>query len=640
MAIAPEFLRNVAIIAHIDHGKTTLLDAILRQSGIFRDNEVVAERVMDSNDLERERGITIYAKHTSVMYGDYKINIIDTPGHADFSGEVERVLSMVDGVLLLVDAVEGPMPQTRFVLRKSMEQKLKVIVVINKIDRPNPRFEEVLSETLDLFIELGADDDQIDFPVVYASGVGGFATSDPHEESNSLELLFKTIIEQIPAPTGVMNAPLLLQVATLEYSDYLGKMACGRILQGTIHPGDKVSRLWTNDIREDTIHPFTGDDILDVEDEEEEDNSLKRSTGHVVKAFGYQGLKRMEMSELGVGDIVLFSGLEDVNIGDTISGNPELDEPLPFVQIDRPTLSVNFCVNDSPFSGREGKYIMMRKIRERLEKELKTNVSLMVEETGSNDALKVSGRGELHLSVLIEQMRREGFELAISRPRVILRRVHGVLQEPIEYMRLDLQEEYVGSLMEEMGRRKGDLINMINYGTGLVRLEYHVPTRGLIGLRGLLMNATRGTGIMSHQYEKYGEWRGEMLGRARGVLVAQEPAKATAYAIGNLQDRAIMFVAPTDEVYEGMIVVENSRPDDMVVNVGRAKKLSNMRAAGSDENILLTPPKIMTLEQCLSYIEDDELVEVTPLSIRLRKRDLTHEERVHAKKRMQQQAEK
>ncbi len=634
MAIAPEFLRNVAIIAHIDHGKTTLLDSILKQSGVFRANEVIVERVMDSNDLERERGITIYSKNTSVMYGDYKINIIDTPGHADFSGEVERVLSMVDGVLLLVDAVEGPMPQTRFVLRKSMEQKLKVIVVINKIDRPNPRFDEVLSETLDLFIELGADDDQIDFPVVYASGIDGFATSEPRKKAHTLEYLFQTIVKHIPAPTGKMDAPFCMQVATLEFSDYLGKMACGRILQGTIHPGERIVATSMNDIRADRILPFSGTDIVDIDEETDDSEQVKHIDGKVVKVFGYQGLTRVEMTEMGVGDIVLFSGLDDVNIGDTISGEG-LEEHLSFITIDRPTLSVNFCVNDSPFAGREGKFIMMRKIRERLEKELKTNVSLLVEETDSSDALKVSGRGELHLSVLIETMRREGFELAISRPRVILRRVHGVLQEPIEYVRLDLQEEYVGSMMDEMSKRKGELLNMINYGTGLVRLEYHVPTRGLIGLRNILMNVTRGTGILSHQFDKYDTWRGDMNGRSRGVLVAQEPARATAYALGNLQDRAVMFVGPADEVYEGMIVGENTRPDDIVVNVGRAKKLSNMRAAGSDENILLTPPKIMTLEQCLAFIEEDELVEVTPKSIRLRKRELSKEERFQAKKRSQ-----
>lgn len=619
-------IRNVAIIAHIDHGKTTLLDAILKQCGVFRENENVAERVMDSNDLERERGITIFSKHTSVLFEGVRINFVDTPGHVDFSGEVERVLKMVNGVLLLVDASEGPMPQTRFVLKKSMELGLKPIVVINKIDRPNTRCAEVLDEVLDLFIELGADEEQIDFPYVFASALAGFARRKLEDASDDLSPLFQMILEHIPAPLGDPEAPFLMQVATLEYNDYLGKMACGRVLNGRVRSGDTVRRLWSAVA---TIRSAEGDDA------ETDDSSplaeVCSAVERITRVYGYQGIKRTEIEEGTAGDIVLVAGLEDANIGDTL-GAADTVEPIQFVEIAEPTLSMNFMVNNSPFAGREGRYLMMRKIRERLERELKTNVSLRVEETDSPDALKVSGRGELHLSILIETMRREGFELQISRPKVITRKVDGELYEPIEYLCLDLQEEYVGVIMEEVGRRRGELINMVNNGAGLVRVEYHIPTRGLLGLRSVLLNSTRGTAIMSHQFARYDTWRGSVPERNRGVLVVQEPGKSTSYAINNLQERAVLFISPGLDCYEGMIVGENSRGDDMVVNIAKEKKLTNMRAAGSDDNILLTPPRVMTLEQSLEFINDDELVEVTPKSLRLRKKHLRYEDRIRARK--------
>lgn len=619
-------IRNVAVIAHIDHGKTTLLDAVLRQSGVFRENENMTDRIMDSNDIERERGITIFSKHTSVLYKDVKINFVDTPGHADFSGEVERVLKMVNGVLLLVDASEGPMPQTRFVLKKSMELGLKPIVVVNKIDRPSSRPAEVLDLVLDLFIELGADETQIDYPHVFASSMNGYAKRQVEDESKDLTPLFQMIVDHIPAPEGSPEDPFLMQVATLEYNDYLGKMACGRILSGTVSPGEFVSRLW---FTESTIE---SDSSGHMDELEVVATVAQRENARITRVYTYEGMKRTEVQEGTVGDIVLIAGIENANIGDTI-GAPNTQEPLPFVEIDQPTLSMNFVVNNSPFAGRDGKFLTMRKVRERLERELKTNVSLRVEETDSADALKVSGRGELHLSVLIETMRREGYELQISRPKVITRRHNGVLEEPIEYLMLDLQEEYVGTLMEEIARRRGEMINMVNNGAGLVRLEYHIPTRGLLGLRSLLLNSTRGTGIMSHQFERYDSWRGSIPERTKGVLVVQEDGVSNSYAINNLQDRAVLFIGPTVECYEGMIIGENSRNEDMVVNVSKGKKLTNMRASGSDDNIILTPPRAYTLEQALEFINDDELVEVTPKAIRLRKKHLRYEDRIKAKKR-------
>lgn len=624
-------IRNVAIIAHIDHGKTTLLDAVLKQSNVFRANEQIDKRVMDSNDQEKERGITIFAKNTAVMFGDTKINFVDTPGHADFAGEVERVLKMVNGVLLLVDASEGPMPQTRFVLKKSMEMHLKPIVVVNKIDRPTARPAEVLDMVLDLFIELGADENQIDFPYVFASAINGYAMMKPEEKGTDLTPLFETILKHIPAPEGDLDTPFLMQVSTLEYNDYLGKMACGRILQGTVKPGQTISRVWTGATSiERGIEPQKDEEAEEVVNAA--DIAVRKLNARVTKVFGYEGIKRVELEEGRVGDIVLLAGLEEPNIGDTL-GAPGLEEPIPFVEIDQPTLSMNFMANSSPFAGREGKFVTIRKIRERLERELKTNVSLHVQETEGTDALKVSGRGELHLAVLIESMRREGYELQISRPKVITKRVNGQLHEPIEYLSLDLQEEYVGTMMQELGERRGEMLNMINNGAGLVRLEYLVPTRGLIGLRSVLLNSTRGTGIMSHQFEKYDAWKGSIPERIKGVLVVQESGKVTGYSINNLQERSTLFVNPGDEVYEGMIVGENSRPEDMVVNIIREKKLTNMRASGSDENIMLTPPRVFTLEQALEYINDDEYVEVTPGAIRLRKKHLNIEDRNRARKR-------
>ena len=615
-------IRNVAVVAHIDHGKTTLLDAILRQSNVFRDNEHVESCVMDSNELERERGITIFSKHTAVMFGDKKINFVDTPGHADFSGEVERVLNMVNGVLLLVDASEGPMPQTRFVLKKSMEMHLRPIVVINKIDRPSARCAEVVDMVLDLFIELGADENQIDIPCVYASALRGIAKRSMDDPDTGLAPLFEMILEHIPAPVGDPAAPFLMQVATLEYNDYLGKMACGRILQGSVAPGDTVGHLLN-------VDPEL------ARDSHTENAPPERRTGKITRVFGYAGMKRVELKRGYAGDIMLLAGLEDPNIGDTLGDPATTWSPLPAVEIGLPTLSMNFMVNTSPFAGREGKFVTMRKVRERLDRELKTNVSLRVEDTETADTLKVSGRGELHLSILIETMRREGYELAISRPKVITRMVNGETHEPIEYLCLDLQEEYVGAMMEDVGRRRGELLNMVNYGTGLVRIEYHIPTRGLIGLRSMLLNSTRGTGIMSHRYERYEKWRGSIADRNRGVLVVQEYGRSTGYALNNLQERAVLFIGPGVECYEGMIIGENSRNEDMVVNVAREKKLTNMRAAGSDDNIMLSTPREFSLEQALEFIADDELVEVTPDGIRLRKRHLNHEDRVRARKQAQ-----
>ena len=637
MTLANDTIRNVAIIAHIDHGKTTLLDSVLKQSGVFRENERVETRVMDSNDQEKERGITIFSKNTAIKFGDTKINFVDTPGHADFSGEVERVLKMVNGVLLLVDASEGPMPQTRFVLKKAMEMHLKPIVVINKIDRPSARCAEVLDEVLDLFIELGADENQIDFPYVYASAVNGYARYKPDDGNMDLTPLFQTILDKIPAPEGDPEKPFLFQVTTLEYNDFLGKMACGRVLAGTVKPGMTVTRAWTGSTSiERGIEPMHEENEW-AESEDTFNNEIQKVNSRIVKVFGYEGIKRVELADAEVGDIVVLAGLEDPHIGDTI-GAQGLETPLTFIEIDQPTLSMNFMANNSPFAGREGKFVTIRKIRERLERELKTNVSLRVQETESADALKISGRGELHLAVLIETMRREGFELQVSRPKVITRQVGNTLMEPIEFLSLDLQDEYVGTLMQELGERRGEMLNMINYGTGLQRLEYLVPTRGLIGLRSILLNSTRGTGIMSHQFEKYDAWKGSIPERNKGVLVVQEAGKVTAYALNNLQDRAAMFVTPGTEVYQGMLAGENSRPDDMVVNVIREKKLTNMRASGTDDNVILTPPRLFTLEQALEYINDDEYVEVTPTAIRIRKRFLNHEDRVRAKKKEQAMA--
>lgn len=587
-------IRNIAIIAHVDHGKTTLVDAMLKQSGIFRANEHVDDRVMDSNDLERERGITILSKNTAVMHGDIKINILDTPGHADFGGEVERVLTMVDGVLLLVDAYEGPMPQTKYVLRKALEQKLKPIVVINKIDRPDQRVTEVIDEVLDLFIELEADDAQLDFPVVLASARNGIAKLKMEDESDSLEPLFKTIIENIPAPDVDMEAPLQMLVNTLDYDDYVGRIVVGRIVRGKLHNGEQVMLM-------------------------QDEKNLPQKIGRL---YSYQGLKRVEVQEAQAGDIVAVVGLEDPEIGDTIADLVS-PEPLKGIKIDEPTLSMVFSVNDSPFAGKEGEYVTSRHLRDRLYKETQTNVSLRVEDTDTTDAWTVSGRGELHLSILIETMRREGYELAVGKPKVIFQKdENGKLLEPMEALTIDVPQEFMGTVMENLGLRKAELQSMHELA-GYLRLEFKIPARGLIGFRSQFMTETKGNGIMNHVFSGYEPFKGEMSGRTRGSLIAFEPGETCAYGINNAQEHGVMFVVPGEQVYEGQIVGENARERDMDINPCKKKHVSNMRASGSDEAIRLVPPRTFSLEQALEHINDDELVEVTPKSIRMRKKVLS-----------------
>ena len=599
-------IRNIAIIAHVDHGKTTLVDGMLRQSGIFRENEQVQERVMDSNDLERERGITILSKNTSVRYKDIKINIVDTPGHADFGGEVERVLKMVDGVLLLVDAFEGPMPQTRFVLRKALQMNLKPIVVVNKIDRPEARPREVVDEVLDLFIELGADDDQIEFPVVYASSREGYAVLDINDERRDLEPLFKTIIERVPAPAGEEDKPLQFLVSNIDYDDYVGRIAVGRVDRGRISAGQQVAVC-------------------------KKDGTVYRSrTGRI---YVFEGLKRIECEEAGVGEIVAVSGIDGINIGETVC-DAEAPEPLPFVDIDEPTVSMTFSVNDSPFAGKEGTYVTSRHLRDRLFKELETNVSLRVEETDSADSFKVSGRGELHLSILIETMRRQGYEFQVSKPKVILKEIDGVVCEPVELLMIDVPEEYMGTVMEKLGSRKAEMTDMRSAAEGYVRLEFKIPARGLIGYRSEFLTDTKGNGIMNHIFYGYEPYKGEITQRQRGSLVAWEDGEAVTYGLYNAQERGTLFITPGTMVYEGMIVGENSRNEDIVVNVCKKKHVTNMRAAGSDEALRLTSPRILSLEQALEFISDDELVEVTPKNIRLRKRILDTEQRAKARSRL------
>lgn len=598
-------IRNIAIIAHVDHGKTTLVDAMLKQSGVFRANERVEERVMDSNDLERERGITILSKNTAVMHEGVKINILDTPGHADFGGEVERVLTMVDGVLLLVDAYEGPMPQTKYVLRKALEQHLKPIVVINKIDRPDQRVEEVIDEVLDLFIELDADEEQLEFPVVLASARNGIAKLSMDEESDSLEPLFKVILENIPAPDVDVNAPLQMLVNTLDYDDYVGRIVVGRVVRGTIHNGENIMLM---------------------------DESGNRS-GKIGRLYTYQGLKRVEVPEVEAGDIVALIGLQDANIGDTIA-DKENPEALKGIKIDEPTLSMLFYVNNSPFAGKEGEFVTSRHLRDRLFKEVKTNVSMRVEETDSPDAYKVSGRGELHLSILIETMRREGFELQVGKPKVIMHRdATGTLQEPMEALTIDVPQDYMGAVMEGLGLRKAELQNMTEMA-GYLRMEFKIPARGLIGFRNQFLTDTKGNGIMNHVFAGYEDYKGEIPGRTRGSLVAFESGETTSYGIGNAQERGTMFVVPAEKIYEGQLVGENSREDDMDVNPCKKKHVSNMRASGSDEAIRLIPPRTFSLEQALEHINDDELVEVTPKSIRMRKKVLDRLERGKMRGRM------
>lgn len=591
-------LRNIAIIAHVDHGKTTLVDAMLKQSGVFRANEHVEERVMDSNALERERGITILAKNTAVMHNGTKINILDTPGHADFGGEVERVLTMVDGVLLLVDAYEGPMPQTKYVLRKALERNLKPIVVINKIDRPDQRVNEVIDEVLDLFIELNANDDQLEFPVVLTSARNGIAKLSMEDESNNLEPLFRVILENIPAPDVDTEAPLQMLVNTLDYDDYVGRIVVGRVVRGTIHNGENIMLM---------------------------DNSSNRKA-KIGRLYTYQGLKRVEVDEVAAGDIVALIGLADANIGDTIA-DAENPEKLEGISIDEPTLSMVFSVNTSPFAGREGEFVTSRHLRERLFKEVKTNVAMRLEETESPDSYIVKGRGELHLSILIETMRREGYELQVGKPKVITHRdEEGNLLEPMEALTIDVPQDFMGAVMEGLGLRKAELQNMTEMA-GYLRMEFLIPARGLIGFRNQFLTDTKGNGIMNHVFAGYAPYKGDIPGRTRGSLVAFEAGETTSYGISNAQERGTMFIVPGEQVYEGQIIGENSREDDMDVNPCKKKHVSNMRASGSDEAIRLIPPKTFSLEQALEHINDDELVEVTPKSIRMRKKILDRVER-------------
>jgi GTP-binding protein len=592
-------IRNIAIIAHVDHGKTTLVDAMLRQSGIFRDNEQVAERVMDSNDLERERGITILAKTTGVRYRGTKINIVDTPGHSDFGGEVERALKLVDGVMLLVDASEGPLPQTRYVLMKALEAGLPPIVVINKIDRPDARIQEVLNEIYDLFIDLDAGEEQLEFPIIYTNAKAGVAKLAPDDSSEDLRPLFEAILAHCPAPAGDPEAVLQLLVANLDYSEYLGRLAIGRVFSGTLRLGDEVG-------------------IAKL------DGSLQRT--RITKLYSFEGLKRVEETVGTPGAVLAIAGVEGITIGETVT-HPETPAPLPRIQIDEPTIAMTFTVNTSPFAGREGQFVTSRHLRERLDKELLTNVSIRVEEAGGPDAFKVMGRGELQLAILIEMMRREGYELMVGKPEILTREIDGVLHEPIELLVVDCPEPFIGAVMEKLGTRKGKLERMVNHNSGRVRLEFLVPTRGLIGLRSELLTDTRGTAIMNSLFHGYAEWGGDIPMRLTGAMTADRPGRATGYAIYNLQERGEIFVAPGTEVYEGMIVGENARERDMNVNIVKEKKLTNMRSSTADEAIRLVPPRILNLEQAIEFIREDEYVEVTPQSIRLRKKILRANER-------------
>jgi len=595
-------IRNIAIIAHVDHGKTTLVDQMLRQAGAFRENQVVAERVMDSNPLERERGITILAKNTSIHWGDTKLNIVDTPGHADFGGEVERILRMVDGVLLVVDAFDGPMPQTRFVLRKALALGRTAIICINKIDRPGADPMRVHEEVLDLLIELEANESQLDAPVVYASGRDGISTMDLDTPAVDLTPLFETIVKHVPAPPSDAAGSFQMLVSTIDYSNYLGRLAIGRIERGTVKVGD-------------TVH------LLPV------DHTLKGAPGRVTKLFGFEGLERVEVPEAAAGEIVALAGLDGVEIGLTIT-DPEHPERLEGIAVEEPTISVDFLVNNSPFAGKDGKYVTSRQLKERLEKELERNVALRVEDTESTDTWTVSGRGELHLSILMETMRREGYEFQVSRPRVITHLgPDGERLEPYEELAIDVPEEFMGTVIEKLGPRKASMVEMKNPGQGLVRLVYRIPARGLFGYRSEFLTDTRGTGIIHHRFLEYGPWAGGLQGRLRGVLISMEMGTIIAFALGNLQERSTLFVSPGDEVYEGMIVGENSRPGDMDVNPCKEKKLTNMRSKGTDDAIQLEPPRVLTLESALEYIEDDELIEVTPTAIRLRKRMLSASDR-------------
>ncbi len=593
-AVANQLRRNVAIIAHVDHGKTTLVDAMLRQSGIFRDNERVAERAMDNTDLERERGITILAKNTAVHYRDILINIVDTPGHADFGGEVERTLSMVDGVVLLVDASEGPLPQTRFVLRKALERRLTPIIVINKIDRPDARAQEVLNEIYDLFIDLDAEEEQLEFPVMYTSARAGTSTADPAGTGEDLRPLFDAIVDSVPPPRGDPDAPLQMLVANLDSSDYLGRIAIGRIFNGRVKVGDPITVCKLDGSFHDT---------------------------RVTKLFAFEGLRRVDISDAVAGDIVCLAGIEDITIGETIA-DVEHREAVPPIAVDEPTVSMIFGVNTSPMSGREGQFVTSRQIKDRLDRELLGNVSIRVEPTDSPEQMKVLGRGELQLSILIEMMRREGFELQVSRPDVVTKVVDGTVMEPAEDLVIDVAEEFQGVVIAQVGIRRGTMTKMVNNGSGRVRLEFRIPARGLIGFRSQFLTETRGTGIMNHVFAEWEPWHGIIPARATGALVADRAGAATAYAIWNLQERGEIFIEPASPVYEGMIIGENARASDMDVNVTKEKKQTNMRASTADEAVRLIPPRKLGLEQAIEFINDDELVEVTPSSIRLRKKIL------------------
>lgn len=599
-----EDIRNIAIIAHIDHGKTTLVDGLLKQSGIFRSNENVVERVMDSNELERERGITILAKNTAIIYKGIKINIVDTPGHADFGGEVERVLRMVEGVLLIVDAAEGPMPQTRFVLKKALNLKLKPIVVINKIDRTDSRIENVIDEIIDLFIDLKADDDQLDFPIIYSSAKNGYALYNLGDESKDLTPLFETIIKHVPPPSGKLNGTLQFQTTTIEYDDYISRIAIGKIYRGKIKYGQQCL-LCKND-----------GSIQNVK---------------VGRFYTFEGLKRIEVKEAYLGDIIAISGIENINIGETLCDldNPD---PLPSIEVEEPTLAMTFMVNDSPFAGREGEYVTSRHLRARLFKELETNVALKVVETDSPDAFEVYGRGELHLSILIETMRREGYEFQVSKPRVIYKEIDGEIYEPIENLFVEIPQDYLGVVMEKLSARRAEMINMNTDSDGNLKIEFKIPTRGLIGYRSQFLTDTKGNGIMNHVFMGYEPYKGEVPERNRGSLVAFESGETTTYGLFNAQERGVLFLGPGVEVYEGMIVGINSKSDDLNVNVCKKKHVTNMRAAGSDEALRLSPPLEMSLEQCLEFIASDELIEVTPKSIRLRKKVLNSNLRAKMRK--------
>ena len=593
-------VRNVAIIAHVDHGKTTMVDEMLKQSGTFRENEQVADRVMDSNDLERERGITILSKNTSIRYKDVKINIVDTPGHADFGGEVERILMMVDGVLLLVDAFEGCMPQTRFVLKKALGLKKTVVVVVNKIDRPGARPEEVIDEVLDLFIELGADEDQLEFPVVYASARDGYASLDSSVREGDMRPLLDSILENIEPPKGDLSGPTQILFSSLDYDDYIGRIGIGRVERGTVKHNQQIV-LCNND----------GGEIK----------------AKVSRLYQFEGLKRVEVESASLGDLVCVSGIADLNIGDTAC-DPECIEPLPFVKIDEPTISMNFIVNNSPFAGKEGKFVTSRNIRDRLFKEVETNVSMRVEETDTTDSFKVSGRGELHLSILIETMRRQGYEFQVSRPKVILKEQNGVTMEPLELLIVEVPEQYVGAVIEKLGSRKAELENMGVRDGGMTHLEFRIPSRGLIGYRSEFMTDTNGNGIMNQLFAGYEPYKGDILTRERGSIVVHETGESSAYGLFNTQDRGRLFIGAGVPVYEGMIVGECAKSEDVVCNVCKQKHLTNTRASGSDDALRLVPPSTLSLEQCMEFIKDDELLEVTPLSLRLRKTILSKEQRM------------